>query len=270
MLKFIDIHSHLTDSLFDNQLEKIVNNFDDDGVLGVVNASYDKSSVKKSLEIVKKYDRVFCTLGIHPEDYNDYDNQIEQEIMDNANANFKVVGIGEIGLDYHYISQLPDVEKEAIKEKQKKVFADQLKLAYELKLPVVIHTRDAIGDTLEILKENINFLKFGGVMHCFSESVEIFKIIKKMGLIISIGGVVTFKNAKKLIDVVLNMKMEDFALETDCPYLTPEPYRGKEINQPKYIKYIAEKIAEIKNVSVDEIILNSNNNIKRIFKRIKL
>jgi len=175
-----------------------------------------------------------------------------------------VLAIGEIGLDYHYI----DSNDEISKAKQKEVFVSQIKLADKLNLPIVIHLRDACQDMLKILKENKQYINHGGIIHCFSESVESFREFKKLGFAISVGGVVTFKNGKKLQEVIREAELTDILLETDCPYLTPEPYRGQ-VNEPKNVYYIAEKICELKNISMEELSVATNKNIKRIFKKFR-
>ena len=174
---------------------------------------------------------------------------------------YKVIGIGEIGLDYHYGTD--------DKQLQKDVLIDQIKLADKLHLPIVIHVRDAIGDLIEILKDNIKYINNGGIIHCFNESIESYRILKGLGFKFSFGGAITFSNSKNAPRLLKEVDLNDILLETDSPYLTPEPLRGKERNQPKYVKYVAERIAQYKDVDVDTIINANEDNIKQVFKKIK-
>lgn len=238
----IDTHCHL-DS-YEN-IDEIINEFD-----GIMIASgYDDKSNLKVLKLVDKYPNVYGTLGIHPEEANNnYDLSI---ILNNIN-NRKIVAIGEIGLDYHYT-------KENIKEQQN-LLKEQLEIAQKYNKPVVIHSRDAIMDTYNILSN----YDLKGVIHCFSGSTEMaFKFIE-LGYKIGIGGVITFKNGKKLREVVNNISISDIFLETDSPYITPEPFRGK-INKPKNVYYVALKIAELKNIEIEEVILKTSKNAKEMF-----
>lgn len=261
----IDTHAHLTDEIFVNKKE-IVENFKKDNIELAITTSYSKQSIKEVFKLAQTYKNVFGVIGIHPNDANDFDNEAITMIK-KYSKNKKILGIGEVGLDYHW---LPEdlTEKNKIKTRQKEVFIHQIQLANELRLPIVIHQRDAIQDLLEILEKHP--VDCGGIFHCFSESVEIFNKIKKMGYKISVGGVVTFKNAKTIQSVVQVAELKDFVLETDCPYLTPEPFRAKETNQPKFIKFIAQKIADIKAVDIDKIEEQTRRNVFEIFKKLNL
>lgn len=226
----IDTHCHL-DSL--NNIEEAINEFD--GI--IITSGYDNKSNLKVLELVNKYPNVYGTLGIHPEEANNnYDINI---IIDNLD-NKKIVGIGEIGLDYHYTKEN--------KEQQKALFRLQLDIAKKYNKPIVVHSRDSILDTYNILSE----YKLEGVIHCFSSSSEMAKNFIKLGYKIGVGGVLTFKNGYKLRDVVNSIDISDIVLETDSPYMSPEPYRGKE-NVPKNIYLTLKKLSEIKNINIDEL-----------------
>lgn len=235
---FVDTHCHISNSDYDDIdlliSESVVANVDK-----LIVSGCDKENIDEVLYFAKKYDQVYITLGYHPE-YADFisNNDLSNlEIM--LTSSDKVVGVGEIGLDYHYSKDN--------KTKQIEIFERQLQIAEKLNLPVVIHSRDAVQDTIDILKKyNVT-----GVIHCFGGSLEVANIYISMGFKLGIGGVVTFKNSK-LAEVLSNISLSDIVLETDSPYLAPEPYRGK-INSSKYIPIIAAKIAEIYAVDVSEV-----------------
>ena len=193
--------------------------------------------------------------GVHPEDANEYSENAQKKLIELCKSK-KVVAIGEIGLDYHY--------EGFDKEKQKEVFLKQIVLADKLSLPIQIHCRDAMEDAMKILKENKDKLSRGGIFHCYSGSIEEAKEILKLGFSFSFGGVCTFKNARKAVEVINFLPIENILLETDCPYLAPEPHRG-EVNEPKNIPFIAEKIAQIKNIQLEEVAKITTENAKRIF-----
>ena len=224
----IDTHCHLSKNDYDN-LDEIINNFP--GYL--ITAGVDDKTNLEVIELSEKYNNVFGVIGIHPEEVDNITPNSFKIIEDNIKNN-KVVGIGEIGLDYHY-------GKENI-ELQKEIFIKQLDLARKYHLPVVIHSRDSILDTYNILSQYKDLKK---VMHCFSSSLEMAKEFIKIGCMLGVGGTVTFKNNKKLVEVVENVGIENILLETDSPWLSPEPLRGTK-NEPKNVMYVAEKISEIK------------------------
>lgn len=238
----IDSHCHLDCC---NNIEDIINKFD--GV--IITSGYDDKSNLKVLELVNKYENVYGTLGIHPEEAcNDNNLNI---ILNNLN-NSKIVGIGEIGLDYHYTTQN--------KKEQQELFKKQLGIAQKFNLPVVIHSRDAIEDTYNILsKYNLR-----GSIHCFSSSLEMAKKFINIGYKIGVGGVITFKNGKKLRDVVSGISINDILTETDSPYLSPEPYRGIENNSCN-IKYILQEIAKIKDCSLEETMFSIRKSCNDVF-----
>ncbi len=247
---FIDVHAHL-DAFED--VEKVINDAKINGVEKIVTAGYNLASSKICVELAKKYPDVYAVIGLHPENIEDENADYLSELKVLA-KNEKVVGIGEIGLDYHYGKD---------KERQKKIFVEQIEIANLLNLPIVIHSRDAMGDTMEILKKHK--VKNGGLMHCYSGSIESARELKKLGFSFSFGGVCTFKNAKNVCAVIEDLSMDSIMLETDCPYLAPVPHRG-ERNEPKYIPLIAERITELKNMQIEEVARITTNNAKNIFK----
>lgn len=253
---FIDTHAHLNDEKFEGIVPQIVKYANEMGVDTIICSASDIESAYKVVELSRQYDCIYATIGVHPQDSDGFcENDIE--VLRNLAKSGKVVGIGEIGLEYR--EGCPD------KQVQKDAFLKQLNLAHELKLPFVIHCRDAVGDMLDLLQSNKNLLEYGGTFHCFSESGESAKIILSLGLHISIGGVVTFKNGKRLQEVVPTIPLDRILLETDCPYLAPEPNRGK-LNQSGYIPFFAEKIASLKGVSVSEVAKITTENARRLFK----
>ena len=249
-MKLIDSHAHLNNEQFDEDREEVLNRIKEQ-LEFAVNIGYDLPSSKVSVDYANKYDFIYATVGIHPVDIERYNEETEKELEELA-KNDKVVAIGEIGLDYYWMTQP--------KEFQKEIFRKQMELARRVGKPVVIHSRDAMKDTLEILKE---FPDVGGVFHCYPGSVESAReVIDRYYL--GIGGVLTFKNAKKLVEVVENIPMDKLILETDCPYMTPVPNRGKR-NEPIYVQYVAEKIAELKGITFDEVVKYTNENTKKVY-----
>lgn len=237
----LDTHCHLNDRQFDEQVDEIVNNFLQAGVEKAICVGCDTISNKKAKEIASKYDCVYYTVGFHPDDCEKYD---DKEIVDYLkNKDNKLVAVGEIGLDYFH--------NKANKEKQIEVFERQIALANEYKLPIVIHCRDAYGDTLEVLKKYAPF-KYGAVMHCYSGSLEFAKELLKLGVKFSFTGTVTYKNAKNLQEVVKNLPKDSFFFETDSPYLTPVPYRGKR-NEPKFVTEIYKYVAELRDEYIKDL-----------------
>lgn len=256
--EIFDTHSHYDDEAFDKDRDAVFEQIRSAGVVGILNCACSKNSLKTTNELTIKYDFIYGALGIHPSDANDYDENVRDEIVRLYKGNKKIIAIGEIGLDYYW-DENPD------KDIQKTVFREQMKLAEELGLPVVIHDRDAHADTLEIMKE---FPNVRGTVHCFSGSVEFAKECVKLGYYIGITGVVTFKNAKKICEVVKEIPLEKLLVETDCPYMAPEPNRGKR-NKSDYIGYIIEKIAEIKEISSKKVNLAVNDNFHSLIQNRK-
>ena len=253
---FVDSHAHLTDEAFLDEGENIVENAKNSGVEIIITSGYNLSSSNDAVEFAEKHQGVYASIGVYPENCEEYDENVEKSLVSLANKD-RVVAIGEIGLQY--TEGMPD------KQKQKDVFAKQIQLAHKLGLPVVIHCRDAFGDAIEILKENKIFLTNGGTFHCFTGSFEIAKEILKLGLHISVGGVSTFKNATNLKQTLKNVPLDRIILETDCPYLSPHPFRSQR-NEPAKIVTIAENLAELKGISVDEVAKKTTENIRRLFK----
>lgn len=253
----IDTHAHLNDSKYDTNREELISSLFANNVEKVFSVAYNKQSILDNIKLADKYKNIYAIIGVHPSDTKDWNLDTKQTI-EKFSTHPKVIAIGEIGLDYHY----PNIDKNG----QKRVFLEQLELAHSLNLPVCIHNRDSIGDCLEILKSNKHLLTNSGVIHCFSESIETYKEIKKLGLKIAFGGTLTFKNSVHAPAVCKVADIEDILIETDCPYLTPHPYRGK-INEPKYTQLVAEKIAEIKNLSYDEVVEQCKKNALQLFKK---
>ena len=246
---FIDTHTHLSLEDYDD-IDLVIKENRDNNISKIIISGCTRDSIIESLKYIDKYDDVFATIGYHPSEVDDC-NDDDLILLDEQLKHKKVVGVGEIGLDYHYGKEDRD--------KQIELFEKQLKIAEKNILPVVIHSRDATEDTINILKKyNVR-----GVMHCFSGSIETAKIYTSMGFLLGIGGVVTFKNSN-LFKVVEEVGIENIVLETDSPYLTPEPFRGKK-NSSKYIPYIAKRIAEILNISVEEVGKITSNNASSMF-----
>lgn len=256
--KIIDSHAHYDDEAFNEDREYLLNEINENGVIGILNCASSYDSLKTTDQLTKDHDFIFGALGIHPENANEMKIDTLDEIKAYIKNNDKIVAIGEIGLDYYWDENPP-------KDIQKDVFRRHMKLAKELNYPVVIHDRDAHQDTLEIIKE---FPEVTGVVHCFSGSVEFAKECIKLGYYIGITGVVTFKNAKKVVEVVREIPLEKILVETDCPYMAPEPNRGKR-NKSDYIEYIITKIAEIKNIDPYEANLRFNENFFRLIRKEK-
>lgn len=249
-----DTHTHFDDEKFDEDRYEMINKAHDSGVDLILNAAADIESSRAGVLLSKEFDFIYSSVGFHPSVAKDVTMDMFSEIETLA-KNPKVVAIGEAGLDYYYDDSPRDIQKD--------IFRKQIELAKRLKLPIIVHDRDAHEDTINILKE-ANAKECGGVLHCFSGSVEMAKTILTMGLYISVGGVVTFKNAKKLVEVVKYIPMDRLLLETDAPYLTPEPYRGKR-NYSGYVGLVAEKVAELKGLSSEEVAERTFENGKRFF-----
>lgn len=242
---FCDTHCHILSEYYDD-IDEILKNAKEAGVSRVINAAYNLESSKEVMALIKKYPEMYGVVGLHPENIEE---DFDYTIFDNLDK--KIVGIGEIGLDYHYTKDN--------KDKQIEVFERQLDIAEKLNLPVVIHSREAAGDTLEILKRHHNF----GVIHSYSGSLEMAREYIKLGFVLGVNGVVTFKNCN-LKDTLKNIDMNSIVLETDSPYLTPVPFRGTQ-NNPEKMMNTARFVADIYGVSLSELAEITNQNIKRIF-----
>lgn len=246
-----DTHAHYDDIRFDETRDEVILNLPSGGVCGVINCGSDILSSEKSVELANKYDFFYAAVGIHPESVTT-DSVFESSLFEKLIKNKNVVAIGEIGLDYHWDASL--------KDKQINLFEQQVVFANNHLLPVIVHDREAHFDTLEILKKH----RPTGVVHCFSGSVEMAKEIIGLGMYVGIGGVLTFKNAKKLCEVAKEISLERILLETDAPYMAPEPFRGK-TNNSTFIDFVAQKLAEIKNISKEEILKITRSNAEKLF-----
>lgn len=248
-----DTHAHFDDEQFDADRDEVLKSLKSYGVGNIVNIGSSMKTSRTSVALAEKYDFVYATVGVHPSETGELCEADIDELKRLA-ANPKVRAIGEIGLDYHY----PDDAEPSI---QKKWFVRQLELAKELDMPVVIHDRESKGECLEILKEH---KISNGVVHCFSGSAETAREILKLGMMISFTGVLTFKNAKKAIAACAAVPLDRLMIETDCPYMSPEPHRGRR-NFSGYVEFVARKMAEIKGVSYDELVNITERNAKRFY-----
>ncbi|MEE1198420.1 MAG: TatD family hydrolase [Acutalibacteraceae bacterium] len=246
-----DSHAHYDDARFDECRDEILGQMQKNNVCGIINCGTDIDTSLFAISLANKYDFVYAAVGYHPEAVNN-DTVFDEEQMLNFIKEDRVVAIGEIGLDYYWDT--------TFKEKQIEMFERQLEFAAAHSLPVIIHDREAHADTLQLIKKH----KPKGVLHCFSGSVEMAKEVVGLGLYIGVGGVVTFKNSKKIVEVIKEIPLERILLETDAPYLAPEPFRGK-LNRSDYIEFVAKKIAEIKNVDYDQVLLQTTENTKKLF-----
>jgi TatD DNase family protein len=249
-MKLVDTHCHIDSDRYNEDRDRILKDIEEN-LEFAVNIGYDLESSKRSVELADKYDFMYAVVGIHPTDIKGYDDKLENSLEELA-KNPKVVAIGEMGLDYHWMKDE--------KEEQKKIFRRQLELARRIGKPVVIHTREATADTIEILKE---YSDIKGILHCYPGSYE--SALQLMdNYYFGIGGVVTFKNSKKTVEAVSKIPLERLVIETDAPYLTPTPFRGKR-NHPIYVEYIAQKIAEIKGISYEEVVKVTTENAKKVY-----
>lgn len=248
----IDTHSHIN-MIEGTPIESVIQNAIENGVDKIIVPSAYPKDIDDVIKLVNRYDNVYGMLGVHPTEVKDWTDDLPDRIREYS-KNPKIVAIGEIGLDYYWDKSFNDLQKE--------IFIKQIKLANELNLPISIHDREAHKDTFDILKEHNKNSKI--VMHCFSGSVEFANECIKEGMYIALGGVVTFKNAVKMKEVAINIPLDRLLLETDAPYLTPVPFRGKE-NQPAYTKYVAEEIAKLRNITVDEINKATTQNTFEVF-----
>ncbi|MGL5000159.1 MAG: TatD family hydrolase [Cetobacterium sp.] len=250
-MKLVDTHCHLDNEQFDLDRLEVINRIKEK-LEFCVNIGYDLKSSKKSLELAKEYEFIYAVIGVHPTDISEYNEVIESELEKMA-RDLKVVAIGEIGLDYHWMTEPKDI--------QQKIFRQQLELARRVNKPVVIHTRDAMEDTVNILKE---YPDLTGVIHCYPGSIETAKVLIDR-FYLGIGGTLTFKNAKKTVEVVKDIPLDRIVIETDSPYLTPVPFRGKR-NEPIYVENIAQKIAEIKELPLEEVVKITTENAKKLYR----
>ena len=254
-MELLDSHAHYNDEKFDDDRDTIIKEAYNSGITTIINAGYSLESSKKAIEIANQYKFMYATVGVSPNDIEDLKGNYIEDIEELAKS-YKVVAIGEIGLDYYW-------NKEN-KEKQKEIFMEQIKLANKLDLPIVIHTREAVMDTIDILKKIE--CKKRGVFHCCPLNRELVKEALKLGFYISFAGPVTFKNSKNAAEIINLVPIERILIETDSPYLSPEPVRGTR-NDSRNVKYIAQKIADIKGLTVEEIAKQTYKNAEKIFER---
>lgn len=252
--KIFESHAHYDDEQFDEDRQELLKSMNANGVGMIVNVGASLKGCENSIALSKEYPFIYAALGVHPDEIGDL-NEETFKWLKKQYKHEKVVAVGEIGLDYYWDNESHEL--------QKKWFIEQLKLARELELPVIIHSRDAAKDTLDIIK--LHGKGITGVIHCFSYSVEMAKEYVKMGFYIGVGGVVTFKNAKKLKEVVSEIPLDKILLETDCPYLAPVPNRGKR-NSSLNLIYVAEEIAQIKKTDVQEVIDQTTKNAKKMYR----
>lgn len=249
-----DTHVHLNAKKYEDDLQEVINRALEKGVQNMVVVGFDEPTIKKAIQIAETYDFIYASVGWHPVDAIDMTDEHLAWIEELA-QHPKVVALGEMGLDYHW--------DKSPKEVQKDVFRRQIRLARKVNLPIIIHNRDATEDVVTILKEE-HVEEVGGIMHCFTGSIEVAKQCMDMNMYISFGGPVTFKNAKKPKEVATELPLDKLLIETDCPYLTPHPFRGKR-NEPGYVSYVAEQIAELKGITYEELADITTANAKKLF-----
>lgn len=249
-----DTHAHLNAEQFNDDLLEVLTRAQEEGVENIVVVGFDRPTITKAMELANQYEFIYASVGWHPVDAIDMTDE-DLAWIEELSQHPKVVALGEMGLDYYW--------DKSPKEVQKEVFRSQIRLAKKVKLPIVIHNREATADIVAILKEE-GASEVGGIMHCYSGSVEVAKECLEMNFYISLGGPVTFKNAKKPKEVAEAVPLEKLLIETDCPYLAPHPYRGKR-NEPSYVKLVAEQIAELKGLTYEEVAKQTTLNAKKLF-----
>ena len=249
-----DTHTHYDDKQFDADRHELLMSMKENNVGTIINVGASLEGCRRSVEFSRQYPFMYAAVGVHPDEIGSLNEESFAWMKETAQAEEKVVAIGEIGLDYHW-----DVEP---REVQKKWFIRQMDLARELNLPIIVHSREAAQDTFDLISEHGKGLS--GVIHCYSYSPEMAKEYVKLGYHIGIGGVLTFKNAKKLKETAEVLPMEKIVLETDCPYMAPTPYRGKR-NNSIYIDYVAQELATIKGLTKEEVIAQTEENAMRLF-----
>ena len=256
-MEFFDSHAHLDDEKFNEDREELIPEIKKAGITKFISAGYSLEGSIKAIELSKKYDFIYPTCGISPNDIPQTEEELWKslaKIEELIKENSKIVAVGEIGLDYYW-------EKEN-KEMQKLAFIEQIKIANKYDLPIVIHTREAVMDTLEILKENPVNKK--GIFHCCPLNRELEKEALKLGFYISFAGPITFKNSKNANEIIETVPIDKMLIETDSPYLSPEPLRGRR-NDPRNVKYIAQKIADVKNMTIEEVAKQTYENAEKIY-----
>jgi len=255
----IDSHCHLDDERYDNDIDEVIKRAKEQGVERFIIPGADPRTLKRAVELSEEYDEIYFAVGVHPYDAENYDKNFLEPYISHP----KCVAIGECGLDYY---RLPEGEEAILAEKkmQKEVFIDQIKWAKELKFPLIVHVRDSSADCLELLEQYAG--AEGGVLHCYNADESLLKLSSK-NFYYGIGGVLTFKNAKKLINVFPKIPHNKLIIETDAPYLTPHPHRGKR-NEPSYCKYVVSKIVELSAIEQDRVESMTTINAKSLFRKI--
>ncbi len=252
----IDTHAHINHEKLKDELPEILSSLET-SLKAIICPSYDKTTCKTTMDFCQKYEKVFGALAIHPSEDKTYDAEIENFIKVNA-KNSKVVAIGEYGLDYHYLPYNKNLQQEVMQK--------QLEIAKQTKLPSIFHVRDAFDDFIEIIKENKQGF-CGGVVHCFDGDIEIAKQLLDLDLMISFTGIVTHKKREELLKALKYVPIDRMMLETDSPYLAPEPFRGK-VCVPMYVEKVYDKVCEIKNIDKEELKIIMQNNAKNFFKKL--
>jgi TatD DNase family protein len=249
-----DSHAHIDDEKFDNDRDQVVARALENGITGIINVGACMASSARSIALTQKYENIYAAVGIHPHDAKDALEDDYEQLAQWTKLH-KVVAIGEIGLDYYY-----DLSP---REVQRAVFIRQLDVARQTGVPFIIHDRDAHGEILDILKKEAKGVP--GVLHCFSGSLEMAREVIKMGIFISIAGPITFKNAAKLPEIAATVPLERLLVETDSPYLTPHPHRGKR-NEPAYVKLVAQQVADLRGIELSALAQATRENIRSLFK----
>ena len=252
-MDFFDTHAHYNDEKFEEDRDIIINQIKENNIKYVTVVGYNIESSIKAIEIANKYDNIYATVGISP---NDLESEIDLEKIESLAQDKKVVAIGEIGLDYYWNKENKDLQKD--------IFVKQIEIANKMELPISIHTREAVYDTLDILKNRIK-VKNTGIFHCCPLNIELIKEAVKLGFYISFSGNITFKNSKNANKCIEAVPIDKLLIETDSPYMTPEPYRGKR-NNSIYVKLVAQKIAEVRNMELTDIAKITLENAKRVYK----
>jgi TatD DNase family protein len=250
-----DTHAHLNAKEFDEDRDEVITRARENGVSTIVNIGFNAETIPTCLELAERYDFIYAVVGWHPQDAKDMTDE-HLEWLEELSRHPKVVGLGEMGLDYYWDTSPRDVQAE--------VFRKQIRLARKLQMPIVIHNRDAHQDVITILREE-KAAEVGGIMHCFSGSWETAKMALDMNFYISFGGPLTFKNAKQPKEVAAKVPIERLLIETDCPYLTPHPFRGKR-NETGYVRYVCEEMANIRGLSYEEMAAITAENARRLFR----
>ncbi len=253
-MMLFDTHVHLNAEQFKEDREEVIQRAKDEGVKYMVVVGFDRQTIPLAIEIAESHDNIYAAVGWHPVDAIDMEDT-DLDWLEELSSHPKVVALGEMGLDYHWDKSPADVQKE--------VFRKQIHLAKKVNMPIIIHNREATQDIVDILKEE-KAEEVGGIMHCYSGSVEIAEECVKMNFMISLGGPVTFKNAKRPKEVAEAIELDHLLVETDCPFLAPHPNRGKR-NEPAYVKLVAEQIADLKGVSLEEVSEKTTRNALKFF-----